>query len=166
VVVIGGGNSGDSIGGYTPLASIEAYDPLAGTFGLYIPTLSIPRAGHFASLVMSPGPKVLFSGGNTPASATADLFDIVAGTVTTIPLTQARSQHGGLTLFNGKVLLVGGTNGAVSNATTEIFNPATNNFTPSIGLTTPSGSPRVVALPDGRVLITDQNGGKLYSPGQ
>jgi hypothetical protein len=81
-------------------------------------------------------------------------------------MTQARAQHGAVTLFNGKVLVVGGTNGAATTAATEIFDPSTNTFTGSINLGQPSGSPRLTVLPDGRVLITDHNGGKIYSPAQ
>ena len=65
-----------------------------------------------------------------------------------------RSKHTATLLPDGKVLLVGGKNA-------DLFDPATQTYTPTIGTTTNRKSHAALLLPNGTVLITGGYVGKL-----
>jgi hypothetical protein len=69
-------------------------------------------------------------------------------------LTSNREYPGAARLPDGRVLVVGGNNGAARLNTAEVFDPSTNTFS-LLGATMNDRreAPSVAALPDGRVLI-------------
>ena len=66
------------------------------------------------------------------------------------PMLTRHSMHTGITLSNGRVLVVGGTIGA---GAPELYDPNTDSWTPAGTLGTPRQSPAVAVLADGRVLL-------------
>src|SRR5208282_5097020 len=130
----------------------------------YCDTGSMNTARHNQIVLTLPNGKILVTGGaSDPNSAvplaSAELYDPVAGTFTTInPMNAARVDHTMTLLLDGTVLVAGGfnTNGALSSA--EIFNPANNTFTPlSAAMTSIRSEHIATLLPTGRVLITGGN---------
>jgi hypothetical protein len=88
-------------------------------------------------------------------------------------MTVAREFHTGTLLPNGKVLIVGGAGGPLSNwVTAELYDPATGAFTRTGDMIVPRSGGTATLIPDGRVLIAgcDFNGGppmgtaELYDP--
>jgi hypothetical protein len=70
-----------------------------------------------------------------------------AGFVCTANMMTARSGHTATLLPTGKVLVAGG------NASGELFDPATENFTPTGSMTTSRYGATATLLPNGKVLI-------------
>jgi hypothetical protein len=130
-VLIVGGEGG--IGGGTPLATSELYDPDLGTFSSS-GSMATARTYHTATVLA--GGNVLVTGGqwNVAAHAildTAEVYD--AGSGTFLPagsMTVARYWHTATLLPDGKVLVAGGyglTGQALDSA--EIYDPETGLFT-------------------------------------
>ena len=66
-----------------------------------------------------------------------------------------REKHTATLLNTGKVLVAGGWNGTAYTTSAEIFDPASNTFTPTTGnMTTARGGHQATLLNDGKVLIT------------
>ena len=70
-------------------------------------------------------------------------------------------------LPNGKILTVGGYNGSVALANTEIYDPASNNWSSAGSLSTRRDGHTIALLPSGKVLSVsgghDYIGGTLAS---
>lgn len=133
------------------LKTAEIYDPATGTWSSAIP-MKIPRLKHVATL-LDDG-RVLLTGGvsanqgpNAITTASAEVFDPVAGTFTSVAsMGTPRSEHAAVLLADGRVFVFGGT------ATGEIYDPVANTWTStSPGLT--RGSPEAALLPDATVLV-------------
>ena len=81
----------------------------------------------------------------------------------TSPMVTARSQHTATLLPNGTVFIAGGvestTTGTSILASTELYDPATDRFTPAATMTTTRRGHTATVLPDGRVLIAGGYGG-------
>lgn len=75
-------------------------------------------------------------------------------------LDTVRQHHTATVLKNGKILICGGTAGAVAVGTALLFDPATRVYTPTASLTVPRHGHQATRLKDGNVLVT---GG--FSPG-
>ena len=128
----------------TSLKSAELYDPATGTWSVTA-SLNTVRTSHTATLL--PNGKVLVAGGdywtidgNTPNDGSypcgltltcsskrlnaAELYDVAAGTwsITTASLNTPRSRHTATLLQNGKVLVVGGSNGIDVLNSAELYN--------------------------------------------
>lgn len=128
-------------------------------------TMSTPRTDHAAALL--PGGRVLVAGGvvsyggSAPAiSATAEIWEPATRTFRRLPqgMHSSRTGHTMTVLGSGKILIVGGHSDNPNAPLAELFDPATERFTPvESGL--PLRSQHAALLgPDGRVLIL---GGEL-----
>jgi uncharacterized protein YjbI with pentapeptide repeats len=152
--------------GYALLATVVNQTAASNAFNVsgYCDTGNMNTARHNQLVLTLPNGKVLVTGGATDPNSTAplasaELYDPVAGTFTTInPMNAARVDHTMTLLLDGTVLVAGGfnTNGALSSA--EIFNPANNTFTLlSAAMTSIRSEHFATLLPTGRVLITGGN---------
>jgi uncharacterized protein YjbI with pentapeptide repeats len=152
--------------GYSLMASVSGLSAVSTPFNVsgYCDTGSMNTARHNQIVLTLPNGKVLVTGGasdpnSTVPLASAELYDPVAGTFTTInPMNAARVDHTMTLLLDGTVLVAGGfnTNGALSSA--EIFNPANNTFTLlSAAMTSIRSEHFATLLPTGKVLITGGN---------
>ncbi|OGL40847.1 MAG: hypothetical protein A2042_07530 [Candidatus Schekmanbacteria bacterium GWA2_38_11] len=111
--------------------------------------------------------RVLFTGGaralTNPytVNTSVDIYNPATNTMTpAAPMSQKRLSHMGATLKDGRVLVCGGrttnvgtTPGAGVVASAEIYNPATNTWTPTGSLNIARRSGTATVLNDGRVLI-------------
>lgn len=96
------------------------------------------------------------------AVASTQRFDSLARTWTSGPnLTVARCSHGAVRLLDGRILIAGGmTNAGGANtggpAIThcEIYDPATDTFSPTGAMAQPRSALALTLLPDGRVLAS------------
>lgn len=130
-----------------PGASCELYQLASGTFAS---TGSMTFSRGLDTATLLPNGKVLIAGGdgavasdNNPfdfhALASTDLYDPATGSFESAMLTPTmathREQHTATLLPNGKVLIAGGFDNSTPNQfnilnTTEIYDPASNTFTP------------------------------------
>jgi hypothetical protein len=150
-------------------ASAEVYDPAAGTFS-QTGSMAIDRVNHTATLL--PDGRVLVAGGGadcTPigctALASAELYDPATGKFSpTGSMTTARFWHTATLLPDGRVLMVGGFEGKLGDATAqaELYDPKAGTFSPTSSMTDARASQAATLLPDGRVLIA---GGEANSHG-
>jgi hypothetical protein len=119
--------------------------------------MSVGRYSHTATLL--PDGRVLVTGGVAQSEAkivpteTAEIYDPISGAFTKVGnMGRARAFHSATLLLTGKVLITG----AGSDA--ELFDPATNSFTPAGSFAPAGGTSNVYAaalLADGRVLVTN-----------
>ena len=155
-VLIAGGMDGG-------LSTAEVFDPASRSFS---PTIALrqERQGHAATRL--PDGRVLLTGGWSGAStASSELFEPAAGRfVESAPMTTSRSGHVAVLLRTGKVLIAGGVSGAGDEwaflASAELYDPATDRFTPTGAMSVPRESHTATLLPDGRVLITGGHAGR------
>jgi hypothetical protein len=147
---------------FRTLSSAELYDPGTGMFSV-TGNMTMRRLAHTATLL--PNGSVLIagggfrdgSGGSAFISATADIYDPVAGTFTrTGDMTEARWSHTATLLNNGQVLIAGG-----ARTSAELYDPATGLFT-ATGAMTEVSAWTATLLVSGKVLIT-RTTGKLYN---
>jgi len=170
-VLVAGGSDG------LPLASAEIYDPARSTWAA-TGSMAVARAGHTATL-LSDG-RVLVAGGVATSSATstqasAEIFNPASGTWTpTASMATKRYSHTATGLADGRVLVTGGLTPVDSNgnialtASTELYNPATDTWTPTGSMTTARYRHTMTLLSDGRVLVAGGgNSGQsaeIYTP--
>jgi hypothetical protein len=118
-----------------------------------------PMTGRYASVgAPLPGGRVLIAGGfNGVSLASGEIYDPATGafTPTANSLSVARGFSSVAVLANGKVLIAGG--GAYDNSAdvtnAEIFDPATNTFTPTGPLHTARCCATATLLATGKVLV-------------
>jgi uncharacterized repeat protein (TIGR01451 family) len=142
------------------LSNAELYDPSTGQFAA-TGSMSTPRVFHTATLLGSG--KVLITGGFSVVGdvslATAELYDPSTGTFTasTHSMIQRRTSHTATILPNGKVLIVGGTDGSISGpvlATAELYDPASDTFTLTTGsMSSPREGHTATLLTGNHILI-------------
>jgi hypothetical protein len=130
-------------------------------------SMLVPRAGHQAVL-LDAGTVVLVTGGRPPgpggdgtfdpgARSTAELYHRSTGVWTDAqPMPAGRAGHRAVALADGRVLVVGGTDGLADAgfASAAIYDPTKDNWTVVGGLATGRADFAAAALPDGRVLVT------------
>jgi hypothetical protein len=125
-------------------------------------------------VIALPNGKILLTGGagnanGSGALASAELYDPVAHTFgATGPMSTPRVDHTVTLLPNGKVLVTGGfTDTVLSQASADLFDPATNTFTAVVApMTTTRAEHTATLLANGKVLIAggnDVNGISLAS---
>ena len=142
-----------------PTSSAELFDPATSEFTPIANTLAQRLA---ATATLLPNGEVLLAGGadittgTATALSSAELFDPSTLTfANTGTMVSARQNYTATLLSNGKVLLVGGSDGSNALASAELFDPSNNSFAPSAGsLHTARWSHTATTLPDGKVFIT------------
>jgi hypothetical protein len=138
----------------SPLA--EVYDPSAGTFS---PTGKMSKGRAFGASILLPDGKVFITGRDWVSypNGSAEIYDPDKGTFsTTDDLVMRREEgHTATLLPSGKVLVTGGYNGSLSPvASVEIYDPATNGWTPAGAMAAARAGHTVTLLQGGRVLVT------------
>jgi hypothetical protein len=153
----------------------EIYDPIAQTFTA---TGSMVEKRSFFTATLLNNGKVLVAGGYWgygPSLQTAELYDPASGTFSEIGMglmTTPRDCQGAVLLDNGNVLLAGGEDGPTLLGSGDLFNPATQTFSPSSGvMVTPTESFTPTFMPStGTVLIAGGvvggvlDTGEIYNP--
>ncbi len=137
-------------GGLNETATLDSallYDPGAGTIAP-TGTMTTPRANQTSTLL--PDGDVLITGGdqNGTALQSAELYDPTTGLFaqTFQGMRVPRTKHTATLLPNGQVLLDGG-------KAADIYDPATQTFTATIGTPLNRNSHSAILLQDGTVLI-------------
>ena len=126
ILITGGRDSDGNL-----VAASEIFDPETQTSNASA-TLHTARVDHSATVLVDG--RVLVAGGTGASGAlsSAEIFDPAnpgAGfQVVASPMTAARTRHTATLLNNGSVLIAGGETGG----TAEIFDPATQSFTPTL----------------------------------
>jgi len=154
-------------GGNTVLVENQLYDIATGTASLTTGSMSA-GARLYETATLLPNGLVLIAGGatNTPAafaSSSAELFDPATGTFanSTSSMSAIRQYHSATLLPNGTVLIAGGMDASgTALFSADIYDPATDTFTPTGSLTLARRSHTATLLPNGKVLIT---GGRDWS---
>jgi hypothetical protein len=152
VLVIGGPGWQTSEG--TPSVSADLFDPTSGTFAPTAHPLTAARAGIRAALAWD-GRVVITSGG----SATADIYDPVADTFTSVPLLAMHTYGFMVRMRDGRVMVGAGDGGQTG---VEIFDPTQNKFFMAPSLNQGRSMLTAHTLPDGRVMVI---GGASMSAG-
>ena len=163
-VLVAGGNAG----GNNILYSSELFYPANGWWGYTYNNMATARDTHTATLL--PNGQVLVAGGesNNPGgngpTANAELYDPAGKSWQSAPpMNTARSGHTATLLPNGQVLVAGGVapsgNGSNATASSEIYDPAANSWTPTSGpMATARYSHTATLLPSGQVLVAGGEG--------
>jgi len=161
------------------LNSAELYDPVGETFTSTGDMLRYRRLHRATPL---PDGKVLITGGlggtsNTSSSflSAAEIYDPATGAFTwttggpAVGLNIARYNHQAILLYTGKVLIAGGVgSGTPSNVvlnSAELYDPATDTFTPTGDMITARNSPLLTPLPNGKVLVSNGHDSATASVG-
>jgi hypothetical protein len=151
-VLILGGDNGKGVN--------ELFDPATGAFSA-VPPMLTPRYQHTATLLTT-GPNagsVLITGGidsnvsNPALLFSAELYDPATNTFHPAGnMTVGRRNHTAVSLANGNILIVGGSNGVPKVA--EVYNALTGAFQATAGqMVVWRFLPTATLLPNGKVLI-------------
>ena len=147
--------------GWSFLASAEVYHPRTASFSP-VGSMRWARESHTASTLANG--KILITGGhrdrreNITVYASTELYDPATRSFSPGPdLTQARHKHDAVTLSDGRVLVMGGSDprDRTRYSSAEVYDPATAAFSAISNMTTPRYKLRdtAIRLADGRVLI-------------
>lgn len=138
-----------------------------------------PRSGHTATalrdgrVLIGGGSRFSSTAGGAPSTlavpaAPAEVYDPETGGWTpTAPMLEGRRRHAAARLPDGRVLVTGGLStleGAQNRhvtETAEIYDPATNAWTPARPMTLPRAHHTATALPDDRILVTGGQAGVI-----
>jgi galactose oxidase-like protein/Kelch motif protein len=158
-VLIAGGSNEDG-----PIGTAEIYDPVTGTFSATAGDLVHPIEDH--ALALLDDGRVLVVGGSDGGQtgfpvyyADAEVFDPATGLFTTTgSLEFPREFTTASRLPDGRILVAGGLRTAGGPGygvvpETEIYDPATGEFTRSEDMPVPLDEPAAVVLDDQRVLL-------------
>ena len=160
-VLIAGGSNPEANGRPKPTQTAELYDPASGKF-TPAGDMTTPRSGHSAAML--PNGRVLIVGGGATG---AELYDPVTNSFLAAPgVSASRCSATAMPLADGRVLIAGGTdcsNKYTPLDTSEIYDPATGQSTPTGKLVAPQSGHTATLMPDGRVLLV---GGSVPNLGQ
>ncbi|MFN8540478.1 MAG: kelch repeat-containing protein [Thermomicrobiales bacterium] len=167
-------SGGLAAGPWSNTTAAELYDAEAKSWSSAAPALTA-RTNHTATML--PDGSILVVGGMKPVCcggmASAERY--VPGKNAWFPawpMATERANHTATLLNNGKVLVVGGyTQGNTPNApgtihaSAELYDPATNSWSPAASLATPRTQHTATRLADGTVLVVGGAGpnGTMYS---
>ena len=153
--------------GYTLSASVQGAVPaISNPFNVsgFCETGNMNTARRNHMVLTLPNGKILITGGTANANgsgglASAELYDPVAHTFTTIsPMNVARVDHTMTLLNTGQVLIAGGYNSNGMVASAELFDPTLNTFTLlASSMTSLRAEHAATLLPNGKVLLTGGN---------
>lgn len=159
VLVLGGTAAGE--GNTLGISrSAELWEPATQRFRRLAATMTMPRAGHSATLL--PDGRVLIAGGYTAVAGYtfAEIFDPATERFTALPdALPLRANHAALATPDGRVLLLGGETAVagvedpVPLATALRFDPASNRFATLPELLAPRALAAGVMLPGGHALL-------------
>lgn len=163
--IILGGIVTDALGVSTAQISGERYVPETQSFELLPNAMLAPRTVHTATL-LDDG-RILIAGGadiNDNVLASCEIFDPATGTSTAVAsMSTARTQHSATKLLDGRVLVIGGSAlfdlddpiGSLgeAKATSEIYDPNTNSWSPGPSLPQPTIGHTATLLGSGNVLV-------------
>jgi hypothetical protein len=156
---------------------VEIYDPATGAFS---PQGEIVTARSSGAIFLVPGDKILLAGGATGSPLTSgplaglflaldsiEIYDPATGLSTiTGHMSQPRIAPG-VTLADGRILVVGGRGGgAAAMATADLIDPVTGQASPPVRLVGPRASAAAILLPDNRALIVggiDDTSGRILN---
>lgn len=159
VLVVGGYNGNPSV----EVSSAELYDPIANSWSS-AGNLATARAQHTASLL--PNGQVLVVGGTGIGGvylASAELYDPGSNTWSTVASFPTPIEGHTQTLLNsGKVLVAGGITSGPNNTTpilssADLYDLATNTWSPTSTLITPTAEQTATLLTSGVVLASGGN---------
>jgi N-acetylneuraminic acid mutarotase len=157
-VLVAGGNSSFS-NVYPTLATAELYNPTSGAWTL---TGSMSAARENATATLLNNGEVLVAGGccsdpNSDAWQTAELYNPATGTWSSAgSMSSPRDDASATLLPSGKVLVAGGyTGGAagVSLSSADLYDPATNTWSPAAAMPAALWGQSATLLADGTVLV-------------
>ncbi|MGH9794063.1 MAG: Kelch repeat-containing protein [Candidatus Acidiferrales bacterium] len=141
-------------------ASAELFDPVTETFSA-TGSMSTGRTGHTATL-LNDG-TVLVTGGMNPGGEfdrTAEIYNPATGSFTRVgdmSIAGGRGEHSASLLGDGRVLIAGGLEGDNtffgSAQTAEIYDPATQSFSPAGDMPIQAAFHTASVLLDGTVLV-------------
>jgi hypothetical protein len=152
-----------------PSSRGDVFDPSTGQWTATGPMIE-KRSWNVAALL--DGGRVVVAGGG--GTGTAEIYDVAANRwQQTGSMAVAHRNGTGSLLRDGRVLVVGGESGASTTgagtnvastgaaiAEAELFDPANDAWTPTVGLATPRDLAACVVLADGSVLVIGgSNGG-------
>jgi hypothetical protein len=139
------------------------YDPVGGTFSPTGP-MSVARNGHTATLL--PDGRVFVAGGGNDWTSTETYDPATNAWTPAAPMPSRRSTHSAALLPGGKVLLVGGLGETAScqhwggwntvdagNPTADIYDPASNTWSPAPPPPTLHEGGSATSLSNGKVLL-------------
>ncbi|WP_395848862.1 Kelch repeat-containing protein [Cystobacter fuscus] len=144
-----------TVGGYNRWA--EVYDPATGAWSR---TADAPNTFRSATATLLLDGQVLIvgaGGSERNRSISAALYNSAVGVWTTTGnMLTPRFHHTATLLKNGQVLITGGTEGEHSRAPlnlAEVYNPATDTWTPTSSMREARRNHTATLLSDGKVLI-------------
>jgi hypothetical protein len=133
------------------------YDPAGDTWSFPTGPANLAPVYHTATLLA--GSEILLAGGRangfpvSPPEADAVAFDPVTGSTRALPpLHEARADHTGTRLADGRALIVGGWGKRGRLGDAEVYDPATNRWSQVAGAS-PRTDHTATLLADGRVLL-------------
>lgn len=160
VLVVGGAappQSNPKDGDLRSLASAEIYNPTSGTWTAAKP-LGNARASHTATLLDDGTVLVAGGDGRSSPGRSAERYDPRTGHwKLTGNMTLGRIEFTSTLLRDGSVLVAGGrtvdAKGGEASASAELYDPATETWSPTATLTQARRRHAGSLLPDGRVLL-------------
>jgi N-acetylneuraminic acid mutarotase len=147
------------------VATADLYNPATNSF-TPVASMHVKRSVPTATLL--PNGNVLVAGGSDSVPiATAEVYNPTANTWTLVSNTMSAPRYaaGAVLLPTGKVLVAGGVTtlapGQLTTATTDLYEPSTNAFTPGPAMPDSRALFGIASLPDGMVLVA---GGAVFPP--